>query len=96
MKTMTKTLAAISLTALFLTPSTLADSLGQLESDKLISLHEERVHNLVANSVDIRSSIETGRSIAGVSEQDQKWAQEFNDLMSDESEKDYLGMALEL
>lgn len=96
MKRMIKTLVAISFTAIIFTPSSLADTLGQLNNDNMISLHEERVHNLVANSADIRSSIETGRSVAGVSEKDQQWAQEFNDLMKDESEKDYLAMALEL
>lgn len=96
MKRMTKTIVALSLSAIVFTPTALADSLGQLESQSLISLHEERVHNLVANSADIRSSIETGRSVAGVSEDDQKWAQEYQDLMQDNAEKDYLGMALKL
>jgi DNA-binding HxlR family transcriptional regulator len=96
LKRMTKTLVALSLSAIMFTPNTLADTLGQIDQSSLISLQEERVHNLVANSADIRSSIETGRSVAGVSENDQKWAQEYQNLMQDESEKDYLEMALKL
>lgn len=91
---------AITLLSLILTVSTfspaLAENFGQIDSEKLISLEEERVHNLVASSADIRKSIETGRSVAGQSEQDEKWASEFEGLMKDNQEKDYLGMALSL
>ncbi len=73
-----------------------AANFGQIENGSLISLHEERVHNLVASSSDIRKSIETGRSVAGSSDADRKWASEFENLMNEEGEKDYLGLALEL
>lgn len=91
-----KAIIIITLAFTLFNPTAQAGDLGKLESNNLISLHEERVHNLVANSSDIRSSIEVGRSVAGVSEEDKKWAQEFTDLMNDESEKDYLGMAAKL
>lgn len=85
----------LSLT-LFTAPQALADSYGELGSKTMISLHEERIHNLVASSADIRNSIEGGRSVAGRSPQEEAWAQEFESLMENSEEKDYLEMALKL
>lgn len=86
---------ALSL-AILATPQTLANDFGQIDQKTMLSLHEERVHNLVASSADIRSSIEGGRSVAGRSPEEESWANEFESLMDDSSEKDYLGMALKL
>ena len=82
--------------AILSTPSTLANDYGQLEKKTILSLHEERVHNLVASSADIRNSIEGGRSVAGMSPQEESWANEFEALMNSDEEKDYLGLALKL
>ena len=86
------------LTLLFSSQILMAEdtNFGKLDPDALISLHEERIHNLVASSSDIRRSLEGGRSVAGQSAQEQAWAQEYVDLMKNEDENDYLGLALEL
>jgi hypothetical protein len=79
-----------------MTPKALAEDYGELGPKTKISLHEERVHNLVASSADIRSSIEGGRSVAGRSPEEESWANEYEALMKSEEDKDYLGMALKL
>lgn len=81
---------------LLTSPTALANNYGELGEGAMIGLHEERVHNLVASSADIRKSIEGGRSVAGRSPEEEAWAQEYESLMEDSDEKDYLGLALKL
>ena len=82
--------------AILFTPQTLASEYGELGEKTMISLHEERIHNLVASSADIRSSIEGGRSVAGRSPEEESWANDYETLMESDKEVDYLGMALKL
>lgn len=73
-----------------------SEDLGSLNGADFMSLSEERVHNIVASSAEIRRSLEVGRDLAGVSPEEQKWAQEFESLMDSEEEVDYLKLASEL
>jgi len=72
------------------------DSFGSLNESTNMDITESRVHTIVANSNEYRQSIQGGRSVAGFSQEDTKWAEEFESLMKDEREKDYLGMSLKL
>lgn len=77
-------------------PQLMAEDYGKLNPDSLFSLNEERVHNLVASSSDIRNTLEGGRSVAGQTAKEEAWAQEYVDLMKTEDDVDYLGLSLEL
>lgn len=69
---------------------------GSLDESTNMDITESRVQNIVANSNEYRQSIQGGRSVAGFSQEETRWAEEFESLMKDESEKDYLGMSLKL
>ena len=47
----------------------------------------------IAKSQAFRAQFQ-GRSVAGLSDQDKKWASEFETLMKDDSDKDWLAEAL--
>lgn len=73
-----------------------AEDFGSLNGADFMALSEERVHNIVASSAEIRRSLEVGRDLAGVSPEEQKWAQEYVELMESEDNVDYLQLASEL
>lgn len=86
----------VSILLLVTVSQTFASEYGSLNGADLISLDEERVHNLVASSAEIRGNISVGRNVAGQTEEEQKWASEYDSLMDDNSEVDYLELASKL
>ena len=98
-----KTMNVISLRTLFtltlitvFSPNILASDFGTIDSDTQAKWQQERVVELVGTSSDYRSSINKGRSIAGQTADELKWANEFETLMSSHDDKDYLEMSLNL
>jgi cytochrome c oxidase assembly factor CtaG len=65
----------------------------QPSEDALMQAREAEVAALVAESKAIRQQL-TGRSVAGMSSEDAKWAQEYERMMADDSGTDYLELAL--
>ena len=72
-----------------------ANDFGTLSDEVKLKEQEERVQQLVADSAQIRKWL-NGRSVAGMSAEDKYWADEFNRMMDDESEVDYLEESLNL
>ena len=70
-----------------------ANDFGAYTERAKIHLQEERVKDLISQAKQSRDNIENSRDIATFSPQDKKWAQEFDTLMADESEVDYLEKA---
>lgn len=92
---MKTTIALIALT--FAISSTIfASDFGTISKEVQNQWEEARIHDLVAQSSDDRSSISKRRSIAGQSTQEIKWANDFETLMNSNDNKDYLGLALKL
>lgn len=86
----------ITLLVLATTQTVFSAEIGSLEGADFMSLSEERIHNLVASSAEVRKSLQVGRDIAGFSAEDQKWANEFDELMESDKDVDYLKLASEL
>jgi len=69
---------------------------GQSSKETELAADSSRVNSLIANSSEYRRSIKVGRSVAGQSAKDLKWAQEFEELMNSTKEVDYLELSLKL
>lgn len=71
-----------------------ASEISQLPSDLGID-HEARVQSLIETSQATRKMANT-RKIANLNAEDRYWANEFDKIMNDDSDKDYLDLCLEL
>lgn len=83
------TLALLSITQVY------ADNFGTVSEDVKLQEQEERIQQLVADSAQTRKWL-NGRSVAGMTAEDKYWADEFDKLMDDESDRDYLEESLKL
>tara|TARA_R110002072_G_scaffold64203_7_gene159882 strand:+ start:46286 stop:46630 length:345 start_codon:yes stop_codon:yes gene_type:complete len=81
--------------SLFLGQQALATDPSQMDQDYQLRLSEQRVKELVSN-VQAWKDSNIGRQIAGRTSEDERWSNEWNTLMDDESDKDYLKMSVEL
>lgn len=79
-----------------LSTSIFANDFGTIDAATEEKWQQERVMELVGSSSDYRNSINKGRSIAGQTNEEIKWANEFDQLMSSNDDKDYLEMSLKL
>lgn len=73
-----------------------ASEFGTIDAVTEAKWQKERVIQLVGDSADFRSDLNKGRSIAGQSQDDLKWANEFDTLMQSNDNVDYLEKALQL
>lgn len=73
-----------------------AFELGKIQREELYKMGQQRVHELVEYSQKTRKNIQTGRDIAGKTEEEIFWIEKFEKLMNDTSDTDYLQKALEL
>lgn len=71
-----------------------ASEISQLPQDLGID-HEARVQSLIETSQATRKMANT-RKIANLNAEDRYWANEFDKIMNDDSNKDYLDLCLEL
>jgi len=69
---------------------------GTIDKETQLKWQEQQVMDLVGESSDYRASINKGRSIAGQTQDELRWANEFENLMNSQEDKDYLEMALKL
>lgn len=76
--------------------SSRASDFGQLDESTQFELEQQRVMELIGSASDTRASINQGRSLAGDTEEEIAWSNEFDKLMNDNSEVDYLEKSLEL
>lgn len=86
----------ITIFTTLLTYSAFASDFGTYTQRAKEHLKKERIRAIVSSSEIERSKVETTRDIASFSPQDKAWAKEYETLMNDNSERDYLKEALEL
>jgi molybdopterin converting factor small subunit len=72
------------------------ENFGKLPEEVIQKEQAEFIENLVASSRDLRKEMATFRNIASFTAEDEYWANEYEKLMEDNTEKDYLGMAEKL
>ena len=72
------------------------ENFGKLPDEIIQKLEDESIENLVADSRSLRKEAVTFRNIASFTAEDEYWANEYEKLMKDNSEKDYLTMAEKL
>ncbi len=91
-------LIIVTLATLFTSTSLFASDFGSIDEATRLQWEEQRVVDLVGASSDYRASINKGRSIAGQTASELKWAQEFETLMNSKNDDntDYLELALKL
>ncbi len=89
-------IAALITLSLILSSSILASDFGTISQDTQDQWREQRVNELVGRSSDYRASINKGRSIAGQTQDELKWANEYEELMNSNDNKDYLELSLKL
>ena len=94
MKSKLATLLFLSL--MIFSTNSRANDFGQLDESTQFELEQQRVMELVGSASDTRASINQGRSLAGDTEEEIAWANEFDKLMNDNSDVDYLEKSLEL
>ena len=79
--------------------STLAydyENFGKLPADVYEKQNAENIETLVSESRALRKEVSTFRNIASFTAEDEYWANEYDKLMADTTEKDYLEMASKL
>ena len=91
---MQKLIIAVFIT--LLSQTILANDFGTYTERAKQHLKEERVKAIVSSSVSERSEIEKSRDIASFSPQDKAWEQEYETLMNDDSDRDYLQESMDL
>lgn len=89
-------IAALIIIALTFSSSIFASNFGTISEETQNQWQEQRVHELVGRSSDYRASINKGRSIAGQTQDELKWANEYESLMNSNDNTDYLELALKL
>ena len=73
-----------------------SNEIGSLKDSDLISLTEERIHNLIASSAEIRLGLNVGRKVAGMTKEESEIANEYQDLMKSDDNVDYLELSSNL
>lgn len=56
---------------------------------------EFRVNDLIANSAEWREQMQ-GRNLASQNEEDRKWAKQWDEIMSDQTDKNWMDLSLKL
>lgn len=69
------------------------DNIGSLPKEVTEQQNAEYIQQLVANTRELRKEAQNFRNIASFTAEDEYWANEYEKLMADTTEKDYLSMA---
>lgn len=96
MKTLRFSSVLFFLFAFVFATQVLANDPSTQDQDYQVRMSEQRVNDLVKSVQQWRNDLNVGREVAGRTSEDERWAQEWNNLMDDGSDKDYLKMSAEL